>query len=87
MPLPLLPGEKLPVVKYRTPYGTGVPTLSRPDALALEIALQEEAERHALEGEMAAEGLAAVPRRTAVAERWIRFVAAATMAGSVISTP
>lgn len=34
----------------------------------------------ALEGEMAAEVFAAVPRRRPVAERWIRFVAAATMA-------
>lgn len=47
-------GEKLPVVKYRTPYGDELPRLSRTDALALEMALQEEAERRALEGELAA---------------------------------
>jgi hypothetical protein len=47
-------GERLPVVKYRTLSGQDLPRLSPTDALALEMALQEEAERRALEGELAA---------------------------------
>lgn len=48
-------GEILPVVKYRSPFiDERRPQLSRLDALALEIALQDEAERRALEGELAA---------------------------------
>ena len=48
-------GEILPVVKYRSPFfDERLPQLSRMDALALEMALQEETERRALEGELAA---------------------------------
>jgi hypothetical protein len=48
-------GGKLPVVKYRNPFtGDDRPRLSKTDALALEMALQDEAERRALEGELAA---------------------------------
>ena len=48
-------GEILPVVKYRNPFfDESRPQLSQTDALALEMALQEDAERRALEGELAA---------------------------------
>lgn len=48
-------GEILPVVKYRNPFfDEKRPHLSKIDALALEMALQEDAERRALEGELAA---------------------------------
>jgi hypothetical protein len=48
-------GEILPVVKYRNPFFDELrPALAKPDALALEMALQEEAERAALEGELTA---------------------------------
>jgi hypothetical protein len=46
-------GEVMPVRRMRSIIDDR-PRLSRPDALALEIALQEEAERRALEGELAA---------------------------------
>lgn len=47
-------GEILPVVKYRNPFfNEARPQLSKTDALALEMALQEDAERRALEGELA----------------------------------
>jgi hypothetical protein len=48
-------GEILPVAKYRSPwYSSDRPRLSATDALALEMVLNEEAERRALEGELAA---------------------------------
>lgn len=48
-------GEILPVVRYRNPFfDEARPQLSKTDALALEMALQEDAERRALEGELAA---------------------------------
>ena len=48
-------GEILPVVKYRDPFfAEPRPQLSRTAALALEMALQEDVERRALEGELAA---------------------------------
>jgi hypothetical protein len=48
-------GEILPVEKYRSPFADDArPRLSRTDALALEMVLNEEAERRALEGELAA---------------------------------
>jgi hypothetical protein len=43
-------GERLPVVKYGFSLGR---SLKRTDALALEMALQDEAERRALQGELA----------------------------------
>ncbi|MBR9989306.1 MAG: hypothetical protein KFH98_06080, partial [Gemmatimonadetes bacterium] len=49
-------GEVLPVVKYRDAFDfldPSRPRLSKVDALALEMSLQDEAERHALEGELA----------------------------------
>jgi hypothetical protein len=46
-------GEILPVQRYRSPFGDDKPRLQRPEALALEMALHEETERHALEGELA----------------------------------
>jgi hypothetical protein len=47
-------GEKLPVRKYVSPFqSSSLPLLSRTNALALEMALQDEAERRALEGELA----------------------------------
>jgi hypothetical protein len=48
-------GEVLPVNKYKDPFGVdGRPRLSNVHALALEMALNEESERRALEGELAA---------------------------------
>lgn len=48
-------GEILPVVKYRNPFfDEARPQLSKTDALALEMSLQEDSERRALEGELAA---------------------------------
>jgi hypothetical protein len=48
-------GEILPVEKYRSPFADDArPRLSATDALALEMVLNEEAERRALEGELAA---------------------------------
>lgn len=47
-------GEIIPVTKYRADFTDGRPRLAKTDALALEMALHEEAERHALEGELAA---------------------------------
>jgi hypothetical protein len=48
-------GEILPVEKYRSPFADDArPRLSNTDALALEMVLNEEAERRALEGELAA---------------------------------
>jgi hypothetical protein len=46
-------GEVMPVRRMSTIMDER-PRLTRPDALALEIALQEETERRALEGELAA---------------------------------
>jgi hypothetical protein len=54
-------GEVIPVRKYRDPFDRDErPKLDRIEALALEMALSEEAERRALEGELA--GLAAAWR-------------------------
>jgi len=47
-------GEVYPIVPYRSPFDDGRPRLTKTDALALEMSLQEEAERRALEGELAA---------------------------------
>lgn len=47
-------GEVMPITKYRGLFDDGRPQLGKTDALALEMALQEEAERRALEGELAA---------------------------------
>jgi hypothetical protein len=48
-------GEVMPIEKYRDPFDRdNRPKLDRIDALAFEMALQEEAERRALEGELAA---------------------------------
>jgi hypothetical protein len=47
-------GEILPVTRYRHPFADDQPRLSRTDALALEMALHEDSERRALEGELAA---------------------------------
>ncbi|CAN5675529.1 hypothetical protein BH23GEM10_BH23GEM10_01430 [soil metagenome] len=47
-------GEVIPVTPYRADFTDRRPRLAKTDALALEMALHEEAERHALEGELAA---------------------------------
>ncbi|HSJ25671.1 MAG TPA: hypothetical protein VK929_13435 [Longimicrobiales bacterium] len=47
-------GEVIPVRKYRDVSGDDRPRLGNVEALALEMALNEEAERRALEGELAA---------------------------------
>lgn len=47
-------GEVIPVRKYRDVSGDDRPRMGPVEALALEMALNEEAERRALEGELAA---------------------------------
>lgn len=47
-------GEVMPITRYSSPFSDGRPRLAKADALALEMALQEEVERRALEGELAA---------------------------------
>lgn len=47
-------GEVMPIRKQRSLFDDGRPRLSKTDALALEMALQDEAERRALDGELAA---------------------------------
>jgi hypothetical protein len=48
-------GEVIPVKKYKDPFDRdGRPQMTHVEALALEMALNEESERHALEGELAA---------------------------------
>jgi hypothetical protein len=51
-------GEILPVQKHRGLFDDSRPRLNNIDALALEMALHEESEREALEGELAALELA-----------------------------
>jgi hypothetical protein len=47
-------GERMPVTKYRDILGPQPARIQKPEALALEMALQDEAERRAMEGELAA---------------------------------
>lgn len=46
-------GQVIPVQKYRDPFYSDTPALTRVQALALEMALNEDTERRALENELA----------------------------------